>query len=385
MSQADATRRHHALTQELLARWPEQEQEYAVLAVDGDGIILWASPAAQGLVGYGRSELVGQPMGLLFTPEDRERRLHLHELTIARHVGFSEDDRWHVRRDGTRVWISGVTTAVRDDDGALLGFAKVMRDRTDLKAQLVTLQNRVQSQQQAEEQRLQFEMTLAHEQANAMNALATAVELVRRTADLDPQIVQMMQRQLDSLQRLLEDLRAGARALPEARRLVYGELDLQDALTTVARGLGRDADASNVQLHTLLPEGRITLEADRQRLQQIVHNLLINAIKYTPAGGSVWLKATVEGEHAAIRVEDNGVGISGEMLPEIFKLFTQEARSQHLARGGSGIGLAVVKQWVDAHEGTVEVRSEGRGKGAGFTVRLPLKRRQPAAPTLRPE
>lgn len=116
----------------------------------------------------------------------------------------------------------------------------------------------------------------------------------------------------------------------------------------------------------------IALPADRERLEQVVQNLLINAIKYTRSGGTIWLQATTEGEQAVIRLQDTGVGISGEILPKIFDMFTQEPRSVHLARGGSGIGLSVVKQWVDAHGGTVEVRSDGIGKGSEFTVRLPL-------------
>ncbi|MCR5868164.1 PAS domain-containing sensor histidine kinase [Aquincola sp. J276] len=348
--------------QQLLLRWPEREEIYAFLALDPVGTVLWVSPAAELLLGYVHDDLVGESFGRLFTSEDRAKGLDQHELTIARHVGFCEDDRWHVRRDGTSIWTNGVTTAVKDHRGDLLGFAKVKRDRTDLKAQLVTLQNRVASLQQTAQDRLAFDETMVHEQANVLNALTAAVELLARSEQASRPVVEMLTRQVGILGRLLEDFRTGMHPgeVPTPK-LIYETVQLNETLTDVANGVGAAAAAGGITLETLLPSGQIVLRADRSRLQQIVHNLLINAIKCTPAGGKVWLKATVEGEHVVVRVEDNGVGISGDMLPRIFELFTQEPRSLHLARGGSGIGLAVVKQWVDAHGGTVEVRSEGEG------------------------
>jgi two-component system CheB/CheR fusion protein len=122
----------------------------------------------------------------------------------------------------------------------------------------------------------------------------------------------------------------------------------------------------------LLPT-RIELDADADRLHQVFVNLLSNAIKYTPEGGKVWLKATVEGEEAVARVVDNGVGIAAEMLPRIFELFTQEETSRPMDEGGLGLGLSLVQELVSLHRGTVQVRSEGRNKGSEFTVRLPLR------------
>jgi two-component system CheB/CheR fusion protein len=122
----------------------------------------------------------------------------------------------------------------------------------------------------------------------------------------------------------------------------------------------------------ILPSGPIVVEGDASRLQQVFLNLVNNAVKYTPEGGRIWVKATVEGREAAVDVEDTGVGISAEMLPRIFELFTQEEESRYRSDGGLGIGLSLVKSLVTLHEGTVQVRSAGKGKGSQFTVRLPL-------------
>ena len=117
--------------------------------------------------------------------------------------------------------------------------------------------------------------------------------------------------------------------------------------------------------------GPVLIAADHERLHQVVFNLIHNAIKYTQAGGRIWVKLTVEDNYAVIRVEDNGTGIDGVLLPKIFDLFTQASVSA--SEGGLGVGLALVKDLVQAHGGGVEVRSEGLGQGAEFTVRLPLQ------------
>ena len=121
-----------------------------------------------------------------------------------------------------------------------------------------------------------------------------------------------------------------------------------------------------------MPGTPIVLTADAARLQQMVANLLQNALKYTPAGGRIWVKAATEQDEVVIRVEDNGIGIAPDMLPKIFDLFTQEAPNSIESEGGLGIGLALVTELAKLHGGFVEVRSQGKGKGSEFTVRLPL-------------
>jgi two-component system CheB/CheR fusion protein len=127
------------------------------------------------------------------------------------------------------------------------------------------------------------------------------------------------------------------------------------------------------EVEVVAPEGAVTVEGDRDRLHQVVVNLLVNAAKYTPEGGNIWVKVTTEGEEAVLKVGDNGVGIPTEMLPRIFDLFTQVESTRGASRGGLGIGLALVKNLVALHGGSVQVRSDGVGKGSEFAVRLPLR------------
>jgi signal transduction histidine kinase len=126
-----------------------------------------------------------------------------------------------------------------------------------------------------------------------------------------------------------------------------------------------------------VPDAPIVIRADPRRVDQMLLNLIGNAQKYTPEGGSIQVSATVEADMAAIRIEDNGVGISSAVLPHIFELFTRESTVE--GPDGLGVGLAVVKELATLHGGFVEARSPGRGQGSVFTLRLPV--RQPASTT----
>jgi signal transduction histidine kinase len=132
-------------------------------------------------------------------------------------------------------------------------------------------------------------------------------------------------------------------------------------------------------LNLVVPAAPIVVRGDSVRLEQVVRNLLDNAIKYTPEDGEISVTATAEGSMAVIRVQDNGIGLSAGVLPRIFDLFTRDSRAIDSAADGLGIGLALVKSLVDLHDGIVQVQSAGPGRGSEFTVRLPLQE-PPAEP-----
>ncbi|WP_046115945.1 HAMP domain-containing histidine kinase [Aquincola tertiaricarbonis] len=169
-----------------------------------------------------------------------------------------------------RIWTSGIVTPVRDDDGVLLGFVKLLRDRTDLKTQLVAMQNRIVHQQQLDPRRMQSDRTFLHEHANVLHALTSAVELLSRTGGACEQVVEIMKRQIHSLERLAADPNDSVNRAEQPRwSLDSQDCDLSECLTTVADPLRRDAMNAGVILEALLPPGRIELQADPERLRQI--------------------------------------------------------------------------------------------------------------------
>ncbi len=367
---------HTQQTKELLHLLLQQGRDHALILTDPDGLVVGWFPGAEQVFGYTPSEMIGQSLLRLFTPEDLERGLADHELEIARRDGRSEDDRWMVRKDGNRVWASGIVMALRDEAGEVRGFGKVLRDRTDVRGQVEALENRLTALLKADERKNLFLGTLAHELRNPLAPLVNALQLLRLTKPADPDLVypvKLIERQVEFLRRMVDDLL-------DVTRIGAGKIELHKAPVDLNEALGRAAEACRPraaerqqELRLLLPPSPIPVEADAARLQQVFLNLVNNAVKYTPEGGVIWLKATVEGNEAVARVEDTGVGISEAMLPRIFDLFTQEEESRYRSEGGLGIGLALVKSLVTLHGGTVQVRSEGRGKGSEFTVRLPLR------------
>ena len=355
----------------------EQSVEHAFILADAAARITWWSPGAAHMFGYEAAQIVGRELSDLFTPEERASGIPAQEIAVALSNDEAEDDRWMQRADGSRLWVTGMLTALRNADGAVVGFGKIMRNRTDLQEQFQTLRNQSTALDQSSRRKDAFLSTLSHELRNPLGPLSNAVQIIRMTvvrpAEIE-QALKVIERQIDVLRRLVDDLL-------DTTRIGAGKLELQLAPITLQALLNEVVEASRPQLQqkrhdlrVMFPEGAIEVIGDRARLNQVFFNLLQNAIKYTPAGGTIWLKMTTEGSEAVIRFEDNGIGIAHDMLPRIFEFFTQAESAQRIAPGGLGIGLALVKELLDLHHGTVQVRSDGVGQGSEFIVRLPLAR-----------
>jgi signal transduction histidine kinase len=183
-------------------------------------------------------------------------------------------------------------------------------------------------------------------------------------------ISRILTNQVARLEQLANDMVEVSRLQHKKLQLDLQHLDVCNLLREEVAAQRHPAGEKGVDLQVVLPPEAIDAVADRARLQQAVANLVTNAIKYTPAGGKVWVKATQEADEVVIRIEDTGIGISPDVLPRIFELFTQERRAQEMVPGGLGIGLGIVRQVMELHGGVVQARSAGPGKGSEFSLRL---------------
>ena len=350
----------------------QQAPDIAFVLLDVRGNIIGWRGAAAAMFGYGEDEVIGRPIDMLFVEEDRGLGLPELERRVAVSTSRSEDDRWHLRKDGVRIWVSGSLIALREGPSHV-GFAKVMSDRTNLRAQLETTENRLTHAHDALRGRDVFFGRLTHEVRNALGPIHNVTELIERkgwlTADIEGPM-RIVKRQVGQMERMMGDLAEVVRFGAGKLQLVRTSFDLGADLAEIAAAVQADAERKAQQLRVLVPAAAIPIWADRERVHQIVFNLLHNAIKYTPKGGRIWMQCTVEIDHAVIKIEDTGIGIAPSLLPVIFELFTQE--NPHQSGGGFGVGLSLVKDLVDAHGGFVEVRCDGKDKGSEFTVRLPL-------------
>jgi PAS domain S-box-containing protein len=361
--------------QGLLQLLLDQSEDHALFLMTPDGTITDWFRGAEHVFGFTADEMVGEHVRRLFNQEDVDRGAEVHELKVATAAGREEDDRWHVRKDGTRFWASGVLFALRDKESKVVGFAKLVRNRTDVKIQTEALENQVKALTETDRQKDLFLGVLAHELRNPLAPLANAVELLRTApaGSMSGHALQIIDRQVALLRRLVEDLvdtaRIGAGKIDLQLRLV----DLKEPMEAAADAARPLAEAREQEFQVLQIAGAVPVSCDPQRLQQVFFNLLTNAVKYTPRKGTIRFNLTTEGGDAIVRVEDTGVGMSVDVLPKVFDLFTQEQSSLVLSAGGLGLGLPLVRDLVRLHGGTVQARSDGRDKGSVFTVRLPMQ------------
>ncbi|HUP97996.1 MAG TPA: PAS domain-containing sensor histidine kinase [Usitatibacter sp.] len=350
--------------------------DHAFMLLDTRGGVTWWSKGAENIFGYASGEIVGRNFAVLFPPEDIESGVPEFERLVSVSDGPAEDDRWMRRKDGSVFWASGILVRLQEDSGELIGFGKILRNRTDVKEQLETLRNLARELEASGKRKDTFLGMLSHELRNPMAPIANALGIIRASVpEVTTEIgyaLKVIERQMSLLDRLVEDLldltRVGAGKVELRLEPVVLQELAQECMEDVAELMRQRRH----KLEIIGLGGAVVVNADRDRMHQVVVNLLVNAAKYTPEGGNIWVKVNSEGKEGVLKVGDNGVGIPTDMLPQIFDLFTQVESTRSASRGGLGIGLSLVKNLVGLHDGTVQVRSEGPGKGSEFTVRLPL-------------
>ncbi|MDB5297881.1 MAG: hybrid sensor histidine kinase/response regulator, partial [Phycisphaerales bacterium] len=360
----------------------ENIRDHAVHTLDPDGRITSWNPGAERVFGYAADEVMGQPADILFTPEDRERGEPANELATAAAEGRASDDRWQVRRDGSRFWANGVTSAIRDAAGTLRGFAKVCRDQTEPK-RLAEQRERLLEREQAaraEAERAvtmkdEFLAVVSHELRTPLTSILIWSNLLTGASLTDEDraaAAQTIRQNAEAQRQLIDDLLDASRMTSGKLRLNVREVNAVEVVRAAVDVVRSMADATGVAVELALDERAGRVRADPDRLQQIVWNLLSNAVKFTPRGGRVSVGLRRLDGDLRITVTDTGQGISPEFLPFVFDRFRQADASTTRAVGGLGIGLAITRQLVELHGGTVRAESPGPGRGATFTVDLPL-------------
>ncbi|HWG10057.1 MAG TPA: diguanylate cyclase [Rhodanobacteraceae bacterium] len=229
---------------------------------------------------------------------------------------------------------------------------------------------------EAHRQQIRFMGLVAHELRNPLAPIRLAAEMLAHGVQpKSPSLAELntvIETQVAHMTRLIDDLLEGSRISAGKMRLEFDQVDLREVLTQVVKTCQPMMEVRQQRLTVALPAESVNLHGDRVRLTQIVNNLLDNASKYTGEGGTITLTMTVQQQAATITVSDNGVGIAPEMLPDIFDMFVQDTRDHQLSNGGLGIGLAVVRELVQAHGGRVNATSAGKNRGSCFIVALPV-------------
>ena len=354
----------------------ESVKDFSIFTTDLDGVIDSWNTGAENVFGYPEGEILGRAFATIFTPEDRARDAPRTELARAAREGRAVDERWHLKKDGSRFYASGMVTPLTDEDGALIGFTKVARDITAAKEAEDQLRKQAEALRDEHRRKDDFLAMLAHELRNPLAAIGGMVNLLRLEGSEAPDLDwgrEVIDRQVTQLTRLIDDLLDVSRISTGKIQLKRELFDLRGVIHLVAESLRPLIGSKHHELTVSLPDLPILVDGDPARLQQAIGNLVTNAAKYTDAGGRIDLSATLDGDAAEVTVEDNGVGIPADMLSEVFGLFTQVDSSFGRSQGGLGIGLSLVQTLVEMHGGSVAAASDGDGLGSRFTVRLPVQ------------
>ena len=310
---------------ELLRLFVDQVCENALILLDAEGRITGWFPGAQRTFGYSAVEVLGQHVSILFTPENIEAGMVEYEQEVAKTDAEAEDDRWMLRKDGGRFWATGVLTPIRDGSGKLVGFGKLLRDCTDMRAKFDALLHQNESLKAANERKNTFISTLSHELRNPLGTLSMSASLLS-VAGNDEKLMEdtagIIEREVAAMRRMVDDLIDVTRM--SAGKVFWKSVPGPAAVVEAAVESCRPSIDSRTQhLHVILPIAPLMVDVDAARMRQVFVNLIQNAVKFTKNGGTIWVKAGIEAAEAVVKVEDNGIGISPEMLPHIFDMFTQ--------------------------------------------------------------
>ena len=363
-------------TSELLNTWVEEVQDYAIFLLDPAGNIASWNRGAERILGYAEPEIIGQPVAKFFTAEDTESGVPDLELNTALTRGRACDDRWHVRKNGSTFWCSGILTRLGDPTRGVLGFVKVMRDLTREKQIEQQLRNQTEQLLEADRRKNEFLAMLSHELRNPLSPIITSFFIIRDRLEVDDAIVRQswatIERQFLHLRKLLDGLLDISRIALNKIELHKERIDLADVIKRSVEDTAAQLEQMRHQLVVSIEAEPIPVDGDAIRLGQVITNLLNNAIKFTDPGGAIELSAKKHGNEAVVRIKDTGIGISSELMGQIFDLFSQAEQGLDRSRGGLGVGLTLARRLVELHGGTLGSQSNGPGTGSEFEIRLPM-------------
>jgi PAS domain S-box-containing protein len=351
----------------------ESVKDYAIYMLDPHGVVSSWNAGAERIKGYTAKEIVGAHFSRFYPREEIDSGKCEMELERAAIDGRFEDEGYRLRKDGTRFWANVVITALRDPEGTLVGYAKVTRDLTERRraedARVALAQaeyaNRVKDD---------FLATVSHELRTPLSSIVGWASLLENRVT-DPYVlrgIQTIRRNAQVQSRIIEDVLDVARIASGKLGLDRRSMDLAAVVRSTLEETRPVAEAKGLSLRLTLPESELPFFGDPTRLQQVLWNVLSNAMKFTPKGGTVEVTLERANESVRLRVVDTGIGIEPEFLPHVFERFRQADGSTSRRAGGLGLGLAIVHHLVELHGGRVEVESDGKDRGSTFTIVMPL-------------
>ena len=355
----------------------EAVRDYAIFALDPTGHIASWNPGAERFKGYRAEEIIGRHFSTFYPPSDIAAGKPEMELVVAAAEGRFEDEGWRLRKDGSRFWANVVITALRDKTGELIGFGKVTRDLTERRAaQQRAIENarRLAEVEAANHAKAEFLAAISHELRTPLNAIAGYVELLE--TGLRGPVNAQQKEDLRRIRRSQQHLLGIINDLLNFTRIEAGTVNYD----IEPFSMGEALDVVRVMAEPLAAAKGMTLEwpaptevmarGDMSKVEQILLNLITNAVKFTPHGGRITVEVGSSPEGVSVTVTDTGIGIPVDQLESIFEPFVQVGRTLTSLHEGAGLGLAISRDLARAMGGELSARS-GPGEGASFLLVMP--------------
>jgi PAS domain S-box-containing protein len=358
----------------------------AVIATDINGKINFINPVAEAVTGWNTSEAADRPLDEIFQIVNEETRAPVESAfaTIQREgiiVGLANHTLL-ITRDGREIPIEDSGAPIRDADGKIIGVIVVFHDVSERRhaeqerEKLLALEQTARSEAEvANRLKDEFLATVSHELRTPLNAILGWSSMLNRGGlkeEITRNALTVIERNARSQSEIIDDILDVSRIITGKLQVDARPVELAPIIEAALDTLRPAAVAKSITLAVSMDEPTGLVVGDQDRLQQIIWNLGSNAIKFTPENGRVEIRLARADSHLELRVSDNGIGIDEQFLPYVFERFRQADSSTTRAHGGLGLGLAIVRHLVELHGGTVQAESEGAGKGAVFTVRLPV-------------
>ncbi len=356
--------------------------QFAILIIDATGYIQTWNEGAQKILGYPPEEAIGMHCSFLYCPEDRDRSIHDQSLAIAVKMGQYHEEGWRLKKHGERFWAEITITPMFDDKAQLIGYSKIAIDRTQEREAQKALEESKDQAELANQKKSQFLANMSHELRTPLNSIIGYSEMILNNMVKSSEDLERYARNISVSGRHLLDI---VNDMLDVSKIEAGKLeihaqpvDLQKLVQELHDVLVMLANQKEIKIFwDVAPEVK-TVEADPQRLRQILFNLMSNAIKFNRPGGKVMLNLCRSQDERWFQgeVTDTGIGIPRDKIDQLFSDFYQVDSSSSKSYDGTGLGLALTKRLLAVQGGDISVDSE-EGKGSTFLFRLPIRRANP--------
>ncbi|MDR5763084.1 MULTISPECIES: chemotaxis protein CheB [unclassified Caballeronia] len=382
ISEQKAAQMQARASEEKLRLAAQETHDFAIIVLGDDGLVVSWNVGASRIFGYQSDEMLGRPLDAIFANEDVAAGVPREECNKARSTGRAEDERWHLKKGGMKVFCSGFLSRI--DVPGFSGFAKIVHDATNRKLvegkkDMALARERADHDEIRKLNRLkdEFIAVLSHELKNPLNLIHVKAEILARMPEAQhvgriQEIADAIQKSVLTQAQIIDDLLDSSRIQTGKLALHFAPTDVTKIARSITEAVRDDAAAREIHLEVEVPAEPLIIRADAVRIEQIVWNLVSNALKFTPSGGHVSVRLRQEANKVRLEVADTGIGVAPPLLESIFEIFQQAPNVRSRVRSsGLGIGLSLVRQLAQLHGGTAEAFSEGEGRGARFLVWLP--------------